>query len=491
MFAAVTWGDVPLLTTPYGGAIKTALAGVAMRVSGTGFGVVGWRWWGIGFVALGLLGFCLVSRRAWTAPGLAVFLALLLSDTTVLVCTRHDWGPVALALALRLLWLGMWLRWQRSPDAGVIWPAALGALAGLMIYDKLLALVLLPALVVLLRGPGGWRVRDGLAGAVGLALGLLPLLVANWVGWVAGGVLPTMTALGATPGDGAGAPGLVLARTLSMGVGTEIAAGSGLQLLEFVFGVQPPGWPEVLEAGALVAALGVAVGFAVTGRRGSGEGRGAWPFAAPLLAAGLAVAGLMALPLRTGIHHWVIVTPLAYVALAQAAGWAWPPGGGRLRRALAWSLIGVLAVLALGRVAAVVRLERAVLRAEASAMWDPSLTTAARWAAQRDDAVFLAANWGTAAQIVCFSGGRAGAVHEVFWGYDGPHRLVAILAGDHRDELFLLEKLPYLPGEAEPVTRIRDDLDALPGWQPAPLPAELEELPAVAVRRYVRAPPAP
>ena len=121
--AAVTVGDLiptlpilsrfkslPLFNMYYSGAIKSAVYGLYLRFVTPQFSVISWRLTGILMVALGLMAFVLLAHRSVSTGVLAVIVGLLLTDVTVILCTRHDWGPVALALMLRLLLIGVWLR---------------------------------------------------------------------------------------------------------------------------------------------------------------------------------------------------------------------------------------------------------------------------------------------------------------------------------------------------------------------------------------------
>jgi hypothetical protein len=140
-FASVTLGDlipalpilsrlgfVPVFNMYYSGAIKSAVYGLYLRFVTPQFGVISWRLTGILMVALGLMVFVLLARCSVSATALGVTLGLLLTDITVILCTRHDWGPVALALMLRLMLIGVWLRGEGMGQPSPGNSFALGAL---------------------------------------------------------------------------------------------------------------------------------------------------------------------------------------------------------------------------------------------------------------------------------------------------------------------------------------------------------------------------
>jgi hypothetical protein len=89
-----------------------------------------------------------------------------------------SWGPVAIALAYRLAWLGLWLRANERGVATTAEAILLGALPGLLLWEKLHYAIFLPAAVAMLLAnpPVRVRWRALIAGGV---LGALPLLLIN------------------------------------------------------------------------------------------------------------------------------------------------------------------------------------------------------------------------------------------------------------------------------------------------------------------------
>src|SRR5262249_10528556 len=100
---------VPILNMSYSGAVKSTLYGLYLRYVEPRFTVYSWRLFGVIFVAAAILAFYVIAGHLLPLSGGLVFAFLLLSDVTVLLTTRHDWGPTALALALRLVFLAIWL----------------------------------------------------------------------------------------------------------------------------------------------------------------------------------------------------------------------------------------------------------------------------------------------------------------------------------------------------------------------------------------------
>ncbi len=470
MFCIDAFDQVCVLNMPYSAAIKTNLYGFYLRFVHPRFTLASWRMLGILLIAGGIFLFCAATWPALPPGPMAVFLALLLTDGTVLLDGRFDWGPVAISLVLRLLLLGLWIRGEAGEGEPPLRnTVALGALAGFAVFEKLSALVLVPVLAILLLGSARRRSRRHLlAAAAGLALGASPLAIVNLVALLFRGQLLSPVS---------GAP---VARSLAgflVSTAEYLSLGQGGLFRNFTLGL--PRWPlaELLERGLVLA---VALAVVIVARKG----------APPLLRAAASALGayavvwlgLFLLPSPTWAHHWILGTPFQYAALALALA-ALPSGR---RRALA-----VLAVAWLSlRLPNLVSIEGALSRGSASNRWDPSLAGIGTFAASHaDGAVFVASDWGVATQIYCLANGRPDLVYEPFWHYQGPGDLDDWGAEGRRVLYLVRLRKPErtVPGAME---RIERDLAADPRWREVPVEPEAASLRVVLVRKlvYVSAP---
>ncbi|HSG38957.1 MAG TPA: hypothetical protein VLE27_04900, partial [Thermoanaerobaculia bacterium] len=455
----------------YSGAIKTNLYGAWLRVTGARFTLGSWRLFGILLVAGGIVLFCVLAGPALPPWALAVFLALLLTDGTVLLAGRFDWGPVALSLAIRLVLLGLWIGSEAGEEGATVRSSfGLGGLVGLAVFEKLSALVLVPVLAAMLLGsPRRRERRHVLAAMAGFASGALPLAAVH---------------LGSL---------LFRGQPISLGTGPEVdrslsgflsflrdylTLGEGGAVRAFVLGLERLQWAEALEGGFAVAVCLIL--FFGTLRRGSRAG---------ILLVGYAVVclGLYALPRPTWAHHWLLGTPFLYAAVALAL-----PGFQRdrgRRNALGIALTAVVVLWLAARLPGVVRTERALAAGRASSAWAPSLAELGRFAAERaDGAVFVASDWGVATQILASSGGRPGLVYEPFWRFEGPEQLRTIEEESGARVLYLVRlRHPHriIPGAME---RIERDLLTDPRWREVPVEPEAAGLKEVLVRKLVLRP---
>ena len=126
---------VPILNMTYSGAIKSNVYGLYLKVVPT-FTVRSWRLLGLLFVAAGLVAFFLIAGPSLPPAARILFGLLLVTDTTVVLTVRHDWGPVALALALRLLLLALCVS-TLTGRALALKCSLAGCVAGIALFEKL------------------------------------------------------------------------------------------------------------------------------------------------------------------------------------------------------------------------------------------------------------------------------------------------------------------------------------------------------------------
>jgi hypothetical protein len=466
-----------VLNTTYSAALKTHLYGLFLRLSGNGFDLAEWRWVGILTIAVGLALFAAAAPSALRLRELALFYAFLLTDGSLLLLGRFDWGPVAFAFLLRMAMLALWLRGESGEAPGPASSWALGALTGFAAFEKLSSyLLVLPLAAMMLGSPRRRGRRHLMAALLGVAMGALPLVLVN-LGWLAKtGELISLRGLRGAPGLGASA----LAREL-------LALGAGGRVRAFMLGQPPTSTVERCELALLLGLLALAALVAI---RWGGEEtpRRAGIALASYFAIG---AGLWAMPRATWAHHWILATPFQYLAIvlaARALRWR-GQGVGRRIAGVAFGLLlaGWLAL----RLLSLASLEGALRRDSAAEAWDPSLAALGRFAARQPaGTLFLATDWGVATQIACFGNGRPGLVVEPFWderGLRAPENARAV-----RDaHVLYLVRLRRSTGRFPVTERIERDLPSDPAWRLVPAEPETAAWRAIEIRKLVRrgAPP--
>jgi hypothetical protein len=465
---------VCVLTTTYSAAIKTHLYGLFLRLSGRGFDLADWRWLGILLVAASFPIFAAGAHPVLGWREITLVFAMLLTDSSLLLLSRFDGGPVALAFLLRMATIALWLHGEASDPPRPRNTFALGALVGFATFEKLSSAVLVLALAVLTLGDRRRRSRRHLAAAVlGLAIGALPLALVNLAWLVKKGELISLRNLQGRPG--LSAPDFIH---------ELFTLGYGERAREFLLGMSPPSWPQIGEAG-LLAALLLLVLCVWARWRGAGD--------STLRRAGIALAafaavgtGLRAMPRATGTHHWILATPFQYVAIALAVR-AVPRRDARGGKRIAGIALTLLATVWLGlRLAALGSLENAFRHGSSSEATDPSLAQLGRFAAGRPPGtVFVATDWGVATQILCFVNGKPGRVVEPFWDERGLRAPEVAATIEGARTLYLVRQ--RRPTGLFPATaRMENEIASDPSWREVVPEPQTSGWRAVTLRKYVR-----
>ena len=196
MFSAVSLGSIPLLATGYVGTLKSALYGMFLSLTHSTFDIASWRMLGIILMMAGITVFAACAGKALGYTGLCVFFAFLLTDQTVILATRHDWGPVALLFLLRLVMISVWLRLGMRQTVSP-WSATLfGICVGIGLYEQFSALItVIPVLIMIMTYRYLKFMRSIVHFAAGVAVGSLPLVIANIVSFLRKGSCSTINAV--------------------------------------------------------------------------------------------------------------------------------------------------------------------------------------------------------------------------------------------------------------------------------------------------------
>lgn len=475
MFSVVNFRGIAILNMPYSGALKSGLYGLYLRASGAPFSVVSWRMAGILLASAGLLAALLIAGRTLAAGWAVVFLGLLLTDATVILAVRHDWGPVALALLLRLVFIAVWLRSTLRDDCKPSSTAVMAFTAGLSVFEKLTNLVLaLPLMIAFALDPRRRTRRHFIALILGGAVSMIPLAMLNLYTYAVDGWPISLT-------DRGSAPDLALTATLRF-ASDYLSLGQGAELRAFILGApRDNAWAEAL---LMVALLALSGWISLRHRRESAYLR----FGALALLSYLAVGvALRLMPQPNYAHHWIMGTPFQYAAFASALAGAWAI---RLRGRDRWLRTGLTALLIAWvalRLVWLGQLEWMLVEGQTSEDWDPSLTAVGEFAAANADrAIFVAADWGLASQIVSLSNGEPGIVEEAYWEYDGPDDIERIANESGKEVLYVVAQKPRSTVAPSTTEQIWRDIGTLRGWREQPVEAETAGWKAVDIRKFVR-----
>ena len=318
-FAELMLGGIPILNLPYSGALKTGFYGVYLQATGGHFTVESWRLLGILFVATGLFAFCVAAWRGFTPLGWTAFLLLFLSDSTLALETRFDLGPVALGLLLRLLFIATWIRGEtgdRATSSNGFW---LGFWCGVAVFEKLSAIALGPALLLMLvLSPRRRTWRHVGFCVLGGLVGSGPMIFANLYTWTSWGFPISLSSV-----HHVGAAAL----SWSSFLGDYLSLASSDVVRRFFLG---GGGPEAFLAGARIAEIAAMAAILSLGvYRAADRWRRARTIDRSTILLGcyaVVALGLYLLPAVTDAHHWILGTPFQYAAVGLICSEGWDVG---------------------------------------------------------------------------------------------------------------------------------------------------------------------
>ena len=477
-FIQASWGNIPLLTMPYGGATKSIIYGLWMKWTGLPFSVISWRMSGICLVIVGLVLFYAGARHGMAPRGLCLFSALFLTDITVLMTSRHDWGPTALSMALRLSWIGLWIKMESAPEIRRADAFFFGLIPAFSLYEKLSNVAFLGvfALVACLSGNDRFR-RYRFATLGGFLVGFSPLVLVNLLK-PAVSFKQTLKAVRSTDYIHAlSQTPVLLSDTLSLGAGDIVR--------DFILSYSIPGWVQRSELAFMIILI---VGAGVISFLYWRQLREARLMLLSMLGYFVALTLTWMLPGTTWVHHWIVATPFQYVSLALLPIVVSKLAASLPSRAWTYGLFRVLPVLLsfflLLRAINLWDTESALAKGMASSSWDPSYTRIARFVTEhRDNANFILADWGFATAIYACSNGSF-PVAEPFWNYRKREELASVLSEKPGKPIYVLTHRtgrPINPAITEAILR---DIKRMTHDQTLPVEPEIATLKSVQVLKF-------
>lgn len=483
MFSALSFRGIPLLNMNYIGAIKSGFYGLYLKFSDSCFSIVSWRLLGILFVSMGIFFFCILTKRRLSLKGLFLFLLLFMTDTTIILATRHDWGPVALALMFRMLFISLWIYGeQENKPPSTSNTFFLGVLVGISAYEKLSSTVLiLPLLLIFVLSKNRSSFRHCFVCLAGVFIGTIPLIAANLISFhrrncLISFIFPRLT--DTIPYDQTSFLGFMGFMKFAL---KYLSLGDGVSLKAWILSTNTAN--NHLEAYLMgVIFLLIMILSGVYGKRNKFFRMSLLM----LLCYGIIGIGLYLLPMTSWVHHWIIGTPFQYMAISLAfvGLYVSQPTINLSMKLWRISFSFLVITLLVFRLLGLVSLEKSFIKGATSLGWDSSFTKIGYFAAEHsEEVVFVAANWGVAAQIYCLSNGKPNLVYEPFWQYGGSEQLRRIIKESGKNTLYLvINKTVNLKHDV--ALRIIRDIETLPNWKEVPVENSIKESEAIKTRKF-------
>jgi hypothetical protein len=399
----------------YSGAIKSNIYGMYLFFSGQEFSVLSWRLTGVLIVGLSLFLFGKMIGKILPKYSLALFYLLFLSDISILFMVRYDWGPVALALSLRLLFIAFWIKGDYSGDRPTKMNSLLlGLIAGVSVYEKLSSIVLIiPLIYILLFNKHRRNLKHLSYASFGYVIGCLPLIALNIYIFLTRNVLLSWKQVNSTSSH-FNIPDFIdyFIKYISLGGGTLVKSwitGVKIQVLTNNF-------ETILMISLLLFSTVLFLFYRFKGKFSS-------LFWISLLSYFTLCIAVFLLPHpRKWVHHWIIGTPFQYIALSCAFAVSLNENAKLIlsdldiRRKL---FLAIFVIFFTFRLYSLFSTEKNFSEGYASVKWSPELTRLGEFAAKhQNDALFIAADWGVATQIYCLGDGKT-KIYEIFWPH-GP-----------------------------------------------------------------------
>ncbi|OGJ91628.1 MAG: hypothetical protein A2268_08990 [Candidatus Raymondbacteria bacterium RifOxyA12_full_50_37] len=469
-------GNFPALNMSYNAAFKTALYGLYLKFNDGLFSVRSWRLTGIAMVAAGILAFSLLTANYLSIFELLVFFTLVLTDTMVLLSTRHDWGPVALALSLRFIIIGLTIRAIRQKTIKPYYTFFIAFFCGIAIVEKLTSCVLLLPLGFLLIFEKKFRNRKYLLVFMGgLFLGSGSLILLNAGSLILKGYLISLHNIKD--------PILMIKPGIIRYITELLGLGNGSFTATFIFGSNPSPIPRCVESVLLFGTLIAGAYLCLCTVKEEQYSKDALLFLISFILTGI---GLYLLPRTTSYHHWILITPYQYAGIAILAQGALKQIH-RMRFA-ALLFLTLLCALLLFRIPVIASMHLALKNGKTDPRWDPSLTQLGKFAGRHaKGTTFITADWGVGTQILCLSNGAPNILAEAWGLYATPAKIDSFIQSSPNDTFYLvIPRIGITVADSSRRIIINTFNNTIPGLCEVMVEPEAKKFNAVILRKFIR-----
>jgi len=436
-FNRFEYHGIPLMNMTYSGAIKSNIYGMYMFLFDQEFSVLSWRLMGVLSVGLSLFLFGVLIGKNLPKYTLTLFYLLFLTDVSILFMVRYDWGPVALALSMRLLFIAFWIKGDSEDRPAKMNSLILGLIAGVSFYEKLSSVVLIiPLIYILLFNKHRRNAKHFIYASSGYMIGCMPLIAINIYTCISQKVLFSMESVKSM--SQFSIPDFI--NYFSQ----YISLGNGSQVKSWISGVTTPAiminFETILMISLLIFLLLMALLDGFKGKFISYN----WISFLSYITLGIVI---YLLPQKTWTHHWIIGTPFQYIGISFAVfsllseNKKFSPTIVYMRRKIILALIFLFLAI---RSYSLFSAEKIFLAGNTSSIWSTEFTRLGEFAAkQPGNALFIAADWGVATQIYCLGNGKT-KIFELFWRSEDATEstLNEIINKNNINYIYLLYKEP-------------------------------------------------
>lgn len=482
-FSLLNIHDIPIMNMSYSGAIKTTIYGLYLRISHQGFSDTSWRLVGIFFVCIALVLLCIIIGKKISWLGFITFYLFLITDSTVILTTRHDWGPTALALALRIILIAVWLSGELKNQVSWKNSLFLGVLVGFSLFEKLSSVaLLLPLGIMMFFSHRRRKLKQVFACMIGGLIGLMPLILANLYTFIRSHSFVSLQF---------SSNHTVFSWTSFLQfIKDFLGLGTGYQVQSFILGIKQPLPLQSYEIAIMCFFIVAILSTFFLPYNLSKQ----FYLSRTLMVAYISILfALYFFPLKTWVHHWEIGTPLQYGAIALFINTIWNNVSSSNKKGKAGSIFVLffMFLFLVFRISILIPVEQSLIKGDASLKWDHSLTKIGQFAETRKDAFFISANWGTANQIICYQNGVTDNLFQPDWNpYETSIKNISdIFLRTKKSEVYIFFSKFNPDGDPESQQRIMADIRKSigPYWvEQTPVEPVVANMKSVTVYKFMR-----
>jgi hypothetical protein len=198
--------------------------------------------------------------------------------------------------------------------------------------------------------------------------------------------------------------------------------------------------------------------------------------------------GIFLLPRSTWVHHWVMGTPFQYLAIAFALlGLLHQVPTRKYKKILFRITLSITIAVLILRLPGVIFVQQSLIAGNSSSEYDQSFSRIAKFAKKQiGNAIFVAADWGTAIQVYCLSNGQPDLVYEPFRSMRSAKDVKVIIEQTDKNVLYLITRRLEKPIFPKNTDCIINEVKNSKLWKEVLVDSEVKNLHSVKVRKFIR-----
>lgn len=466
-----SFNGFPLFITSYQGAILSYIYGLYLLLFKTSFSIASWRMFNPFIWSITILIFSILCVRLIKPVQLFVFLFLLISDVSLLLSFRFNFGQVLIPVIASLFIILFALNAVNKNKLRFLDYFIPCFLLGLAIYAKLSAIMLLiptTLIILFLIYKKIANLYNILISLTGLILGVLPVIVLNLNYLIKDKKFFSLINTEQNHFLSASVFFIKLYNFLSIGTGNTLVKSIFAESL-FKLNIHTE----------IILLLLIIIIFSYLFIRGSNY---FLPYF--FLSSWITIfLFLYLLPMDTFIYHYLFAVPFLYISISISLNIS-NLKYKRTRYVYVLFLI-FLSFLTINRILNYSNVLNKLSKGSYSEIFHPEYTTLAKLASQKaTDSVFIAADWGFGIQIYLFSNGAEKAVYEPFWNYNSIDQLENTILNSGKKYLYLVNHRAPSNIRKENTIKIMSDINKINFLTQVEIEQEFKNLKLFKINKY-------